>query len=254
MLGLSGRAKPEPPLPAAARAEGLQGMPLLRLLLLLLVAATATPAAAAGSTHLAVSLLAESETPAAGRTTLVALKFVPKSGWHGYWSNPGDSGLAPKVAWSAPRGVTFGRLRHPAPELLSVAGMASFVHSGTHILLADMRVPSGLAPGSPLRVRAKLEWLACTDRLCVPERAELLLDLTVGDGRASPANRAVFRAAAANLPKAVSSEAEYSLDDGSLLLSLPVRLTNSGRARFFPDQPGILDAAARTGCGHAERR
>lgn len=220
-------------------------MRLLRLLILLLLAAAASPAAAAARTHLAVSLLAQSEAPAPGRMTRLALRFVPEPGWHGYWSNPGDSGLAPKVVWSAPQGVRFGPIRHPAPELLEVAGMASFVHSGTHVLLADMRVPPGLTPGTTLPIRAKLEWLACTDRLCVPERAELALELTVGDGRASPANRAVFRAATAALPKAVSADGSYSLDGGRLLLNLPVRLTDPGRARFYPDQAGILDAAAQ---------
>ncbi|MFP5329186.1 MAG: protein-disulfide reductase DsbD family protein [Alphaproteobacteria bacterium] len=220
-------------------------MRVLRLLLLLLVAAAVTPAAAAGRTHLAVSLLAESENPAAGRTIRVALKFVPEPGWHGYWSNPGDSGLAPKVAWDAPKGVRFGPLLHPAPELLSVAGLASFVHSGTHVLLTEMRIPSGLAPGTPLPVRAKLEWLACTDRVCVPERAELALDLTVGDGRISTANRAVFAKASAALPKRAATDGLYSLDGTRLLLGLPVRLSDPARARFYPDQQGILDAAAQ---------
>ena len=220
-------------------------MRLLRLLLLLLLAVATTPAAAAGRTHLAVSMLAESEVPAPGRTTRLALRFVPEPGWHGYWSNPGDSGLAPKVAWSAPQGVRFGPIRHPAPEMLEVAGMASFVHSGTHVLLADMRVPAGLAPGAKLPLRAKLEWLACTDRLCVPERAELALDLEVGDGRISAAGRAVFAKASAALPKRAAADGVYSLDGARLLLGLPVRLSDPGGARFYPDKPGILDAAAQ---------
>lgn len=220
-------------------------MRVLRLLLLLLVAAAVTPAAAAVKTHLAVSLLVESENPAAGRTTRVALKFVPEPGWHGYWSNPGDSGLAPKVAWDAPKGVRFGPLLHPAPELLSVAGMASFVHSGTHVLLTEMRLPKGLETGAKLPLRAKLEWLACTDRLCVPERAELALDLEVGDGRISTANRAVFAKATAALPKRATLDAAYSLDRRQLVLGVPVRLSDPARARFYPDQPGILDAAAQ---------
>jgi len=220
-------------------------MRLPTLLLALLLSWFLPDSAAAKSTHLSVSLHSESEAPARGRSTRLALRFVPEPGWHGYWSNPGDSGLPPKVRWSAPQGVSFGELRHPPPELLKVAGMASFVHSGTHILLSDMRVSSAIAPGTKLPIRAKLEWLACTDRLCVPERAELSLDLVVGDGRIEPQNRAIFRTAVANLPKHVATDGAYSLDSGRLMLRLPVQLADAGRARFYPDQSGILDAAAQ---------
>jgi len=220
-------------------------MGLLRLVVALVLAAIASPVGAAGPTHLAVSILAESEAPAPGRATRLAIRFVPEQGWHGYWSNPGDSGLPPKVSWTAPAGVTFGPLLHPAPELLEVAGLASFVHSGTHVLLTEMRLPGGMEKGAKLPLRAKLEWLACTDRLCVPERAELTLDLEVGDGRISAANRAVFAKASAALPKRATTDGTYSLDGRQLLLSLPVRLSSPGRARFYPDQTGVLGATAQ---------
>ena len=220
-------------------------MRLPPLLLALLLSWFLPHSAAANPTHLSVSLHAESEAPAPGRSTRLALKFVPEPGWHGYWSNPGDSGLPPEVRWSAPQGVSFGELRHPAPKLLTVAGMASFVHSGTHILLSDMRVSSAIAVGTKLPIRAKLEWLACTDRLCVPERAELSLDLVAGNGRIEPANGAVIRTAVANLPKRLPTDGAYSLDSGRLMLRLPMQLADAARARFYPDQTGILDAAAQ---------
>ena len=220
-------------------------MRLLRLLILLVLAAVSLPASAAGGTHLTVSLVAESEAPASGRSTRLALKFVPEPGWHGYWSNPGDSGLPPKVTWNAPRGISFGPLSHPAPELLKVAGMASFVHSGTHVLLVDMRVSKGVAPGTKLPISAKLEWLACTDRLCVPERAELALQLEVGDGRGASAKAALFRAASAALPKRSAADATYSVEDRRLLLRLPSGVARPDKARFYPDQPGVVDAAAQ---------
>lgn len=219
-------------------------MHLARLLILLLLAMAAAPGLAAGRTHLAVSLHSESDSPAPGRATRIALKFVPEPGWHGYWSNPGDSGLAPKVRWSAPDGVRFGPLRHPAPELLEVAGMASFVHSGQHVLLTEMRLPAGLAAGTRLPVRARLEWLACTDRLCVPERADLALELEVGDGRAG-SGRQLFRTAAAAMPKTAPAGASYSAEGGGVILRLPVEL-DPQRARFFPDSPGILDATLQS--------
>ena len=222
-------------------------MHLFRSILLLVLALFAAPAAAAGATHLAVSLHSESESPAPGRSTRLALKFVPQPGWHGYWSNPGDSGLPPNVSWKAPPGIRFGPLRHPAPSLLEVAGMASFVHAGTHVLLTEMSVPAGLEPGTELPVQARLEWLACTDTLCVPERATVELRLTVGDGRAAQSNTALFRSAAAALPRTVGKAGQFHLAGGRLVLSLPAgAVLNPERARFFPDESGAFDATRQS--------
>ena len=70
--------------------------------------------------------------------------MVPKKGWHGYWINPGESGLPVDVSWEAPEGIEFGELRHPAPTLLEVQGIASYVHEGTFTLLTEMSVPAGM--------------------------------------------------------------------------------------------------------------
>ena len=217
----------------------------LLLIFAFVVASVGSPAAAARPTHLAVSLHAQSETPAAGRSTRLALKFVPERGWHGYWSNPGDSGLPPKVSWKAPAGTRFGPLRHPAPSFLEVAGLASFVHSGTHVLLADMQVPAGLEPGTLLPIEAQLEWLACTDSLCVPERAALKLDLAVGDGAASASNSGLFRAASAALPRKLGDQGTFRVEGGRLVLRIPSGSLAAARTRFYPDESGTLEVVGQ---------
>lgn len=220
----------------------------MRWLLLIIASALVSigaPAAAAKPTHLAVSLHAESKTPRPGGSTRLALKFVPQAGWHGYWSNPGDSGLPPNAEWKAPAGVRFGALSHPAPTFLEVAGLASFVHSGTHVLLADMYVPAGLEPGAPLPIEAKLEWLACTDSLCVPERATLKLHLTVGDGAASQSNSGLFRAASAALPRKLSDQGTFRVEEGRLVLQIPSGSLAAARTRFYPDESGMLNVVGQ---------
>lgn len=216
---------------------------MLRSLLFALAAITATfqAAPADSATRLTASLLAESNTPAAGRTVRLALKFEPRDGWHGYWSNPGDSGLPPKVSWEAPKGVSFGPLRHPAPSFLDVAGLASFVHAGSHVLLTDMRVPATLPAGSELPLKARLEWLTCSDKFCVPERATLELKLEVGDGRPAAANAALFRSAAAALPRPVRAQGSFTASDGQLVLGLPDGVSvNPAAVRFYPEKRGVL--------------
>jgi DsbC/DsbD-like thiol-disulfide interchange protein len=121
--------------------------------------------AGAANSRIRAALAVESLEPKPGSTVRVAIRMTPEPGWHGYWQNPGDSGLPVTVRWEAPAGTRFSELQHPAPRLLSVQGIASYVHEGPFALVARMRVPAGLAPGTRLPLIAHVSWLACSDNL-----------------------------------------------------------------------------------------
>lgn len=211
-------------------------------MIVLLAAAWSAAAVSPAGKYVTAQLIAESDRPQPGRTILVGFRMVPKPGWHGYWSNPGEAGIAPTVRWSAPTGVKFGPLLHPAPTLLSYGGVDSYVHSGPHVLLARMIVGDGVALGTPLDVTASLNWAACTETMCVPERAKLTLRLLAGDGEWS-ADAAALRAARDRLPAPVGP-GHYSVEGGKLTLALPVTAKLDLRsARFFPDANGFFDAS-----------
>jgi len=214
-----------------------------RLALALLLTGSATAALAADpARYMSAELIAESLSPAPGSAILVGLRLVPKPGWHGYWSNPGDAGFAPAVGWSAPDGVAFGPLLHPAPKLISAAGISSYVHEGEHILLSRMTIPRGLAPGTPIPVSAQASWAACTATMCVPLKATFALDLTAGSGARGP-DSAALAAAMRKLPRPVSGGTYW--DDGkSIRLVLPAALRlDPRRTRFFPDDNDVFKTA-----------
>lgn len=192
--------------------------------------------------HIAASLLASTERPLPGQTFTVGLRLVPDGGWHGYWSNPGDSGLAPTVTWQAPNGLTFGALQHPAPTLLNVMGITSYVHAGQHILLSRVHLDRNVPAGTKLPITAKVTWLACSASLCVPGRATLQLSLTAGDGARS-ADAASLEQARRQLPRAASGGG-FFVDRGSVHLRLPPNLTLGGKPVFFPDSNGVFDVAS----------
>lgn len=206
-------------------------------------AALASTAPAAFRQLIDVQLVAESATPKAGGTMLVGFRMIPHPGWHGYWSNPGESGLAPGVRWTVPAGVHFGPLQHPAPTMMRSMGMTSYVHTGPHTLLARMRVDSKLRAGTVLPITADLTWAACSDKLCVPQKARLSMRLTVGDGSPGP-GAALLHRAAARLPKVVPN-GSFELRGRQLILTAPssARL-DPAHARFFPDRNGYWNAAS----------
>ncbi|NCZ97019.1 thiol:disulfide interchange protein, partial [bacterium] len=58
--------------------------------------------------QLKVDLISEPKPILPGQPFTVGLRFQPKPGWHIYWKNPGDSGMAPSVKWRLPQGYTAG--------------------------------------------------------------------------------------------------------------------------------------------------
>ena len=174
-----------------------------------------------GPAHIAAQLDSESDSPAPGGATTIAFAMTPEPGWHGYWENPGDAGLGMTVEWTLPKGVTVGPLRYPVPETLLISGLMNHVYEGPYAILADLKVARDVQPGTRLPVVAKAQWLACTDKVCVPESGTLRLDLVAGDGAVAPAQRARFDTWRTHLPRPLGSQAHYEVKDGQLRIAVP---------------------------------
>ncbi|HLL31459.1 MAG TPA: protein-disulfide reductase DsbD domain-containing protein [Allosphingosinicella sp.] len=169
---------------------------------------------------MSVRLLPETARPAAGSRVTLALVMSPRPGWHGYWQNPGDAGVGTRIAWELPQGVTAGPIRFPVPERLIIQGLMNYVFEGEHALLVDLRLPPGLAPGTKLPVRGKVDYLVCTDRICVPESAELAADLEVGNAPASPARS--FDPYRQALPRPLPEAGRFERRGDLLRLAIPL--------------------------------
>ncbi len=162
---------------------------------------------------------------APGGQLRLALEFALRPGWHIYWQNPGDAGLAPVIA--APPPVSFTPLQFPPPELLVQGGIGAYVLSGHVVLPFTAQNVAGA-------VRLKARWLVCAD-ICVPERAEFMLALPGG----ASAEAGLF------VPSAIvpSPFAATLAPDGTLAVTGPGP-AQVAAARFFPLTPdGIVNAA-----------
>jgi thiol:disulfide interchange protein len=221
---------------------------LVVTLLAMVAPAAAEPLPPLGSTqHLAITLVAESARPASGSTVTLALDTRPEPGWHGYWSNPGDAGFPATLAWTLPKGATAGAPAYPVPGTLLIAGLMNYVFDKPYAPLVTLQVPPGLAAGTALPVRLKASYLVCTDTLCVPEVADLALDLVVGDGAVMPDARARFDAWRRAIPKPLDTKARWQVTDGVATIAVPypasAPLTD---AHFFPATNALDNAAPQT--------
>ncbi|MFC3308879.1 protein-disulfide reductase DsbD family protein [Blastomonas aquatica] len=210
-----------------------------------LLAGLALPAAAQplqrGPNNIAASLVAESAAPAPGSTIDLAFAMTPKSGWHGYWQNPGDAGLGMTLTWDLPNGVTTAQLRYPVPETLIIAGLMNYVFEGPYAPLVALTIDPSVRPGTRLPISVKADWLACTDEICVPESTTLTTSLTAGDGAISKADRSRFDGWRQRLPAPLGSQATYQVDGQIIRIAIPYPAGGAIDAPyFFPStDPGV---------------
>ena len=122
-----------------------------------------------GDGNIAVELFAD-QAPEAGREWMLALRFTPKSSeWHGYWSNPGDAGQGMKLWLDLPDGWQVGAALYPVPQRLTISGLMNHVYEGPYTVLVPVRVPAGTDVSRLPPITGHIEYLACTDKICVPQ-------------------------------------------------------------------------------------
>lgn len=223
-------------------------MTLLMVLALIWSAAPARaqgPAGAAGAAaHIRPTLIAETPAPAPGQTIDLALLMQPDAGWHGYWANPGDAGVPLAARWTLPAGARVGAFAYPVPEKLLIAGLMNYVFERDYALILPFTVPADARRGDRLRIAAELDWLACTDQVCVPERGRVNLVLTVGTGAADPAQTARFDGWRRALPRPLGAPVRAARAGNVIRLAVPLPAGIAlDRPYVFPLTERLIDHA-----------
>jgi DsbC/DsbD-like thiol-disulfide interchange protein/cytochrome c biogenesis protein CcdA len=185
-------------------------------------------------------LVAEGPAPPGGEVEL-AIHMRPAPGWHGYWVNPGDAGLPMDVHWHLPNGFAVGALRYPVPTQLEIANLMNYVFERDYAVLARLKVPAD-ARGT-IAIRADAHWLACTDKVCVPEQGQLSLDLPVGTG--TP-DRAQFDAWRQALPQPLATLGHFEAAGNKLRVAIPLPASVAvDHPYLFPLVDGPVDYDAK---------
>lgn len=214
---------------------------LLALAMALPAAAQELPAVAPRPTHIKAEVITEYSEVAPGGTVWLAIKMTPEPGWHGYWKNPGDAGLGLDLSLMDERQktlFTLGPLEYPVPHTLVVQGLMNHVYEGEYVVLVPLKADPDARGDYALRLAAR--WLACTDKICVPESAELALPvvLKVAAAGGNPAPRDPrFDGWRAALPAPLGSKAAFAVNGQTLLIAIPLP------ASVTLDQPHLFMAS-----------
>lgn len=211
---------------------------------------------AVATDHVKARLVSETAAIGPGQTIWTALDLEIRDGWHTYWRNPGDSGLATRLVWNLPPGFSSGDIVWTTPHRFELPPLVNYGYSGHAVHLIPITAPNDLRSGSPAVLEAKASWLVCSD-VCVPEDAVLQLRLPAVDGAApvDAADAALFAAARSDLPKPAPASASARIANGQLIITLGkawgAALSQVTSLQFFPYDEGSIEYGAPQTLTHA---
>lgn len=200
----------------------------MRAIFLLLLCSGLAAAQPVTKSHVELELLPAQARLQPGGKLWVALRLKPDSGWHTYWRNPGDSGLATKLTWKLPAGFRAGKPVFATPERFDGSGgVITYGYPSETYLWTEITAPERL-PSGPVTLQTNASWLACSEEVCVPGSAALSVKFPAQ----KTLSQAQFDRERARLPARLA-KATAKLSGSDLLLQFA--LDGVTAAEFFPD-------------------
>jgi thiol:disulfide interchange protein DsbD len=203
--------------------------------------------------HVTIWLVPSALPAAPGRALPIALYFEVEPGWHIYWKNPGDGGIAPRMTWALPGGWSVDTLTWPVPEWYEVVGIVSHIHRGRLALGTTLQVPPTAVRSAPVGV--DLLYGICRE-VCLPGRASLRLDLPLGPLPETTSEWSKLQSLmAARAPRTGGPAVSARLADSTVWLTVRSRSgpLESRSWTFFPADrpvaPTAVSATAPAGAG-----
>ena len=221
------------------------GRRILGTLLVLLVAAMSSATARAGSVR--ATLVADVAAVTPHSEFWVGLHFQLRPGWHTYWSNPGDSGLAAALDWELPEGIVAGAVRWPIPRRFRTGDLTTYGYADEVVLLTRMSAWPGIRGASTVPLVVNASWLVCAE-VCVPEQGRFELSLPVAPGTPpSSRERDLIERYRARLPAPADPASRFRATGDALRLRVPFPDEWSGPADdvwFYPLAYGEVEHGA----------
>ena len=125
-----------------------------------------------------VRLIAASNTVGTGDHVKLGLHFKLKKDWKIYWRSPGDAGFPPQLDWAGSKNLKQADFKWPTPVRFSILGFETLGYKDEVVFPITANLSDA---AKPLRLNAKLDYLACKD-ICIPFGANLALNLDGGSG------------------------------------------------------------------------
>ena len=166
---------------------------------------------------------------AAGRYLAgVEIRLAPKN--LTYWKLPGDAGVPPVFSFEGSKNLKSAQALYPAPRRFPEAGGEAFGYMD-EVLFPLWVTPED--PTKPVSLALKLDYATC-DKICIPARAELRLDLALDAKESQEAG--LLRAGLDRTPRPANDP------DAPRPVLTPAEKPNAWHVRFAGQAPADLFA------------
>lgn len=217
-----------------------------------LLASLISATAAEPETTPAASIRLSSETHAItpGKPFKLIVELTVPKGWHTYWLNPGETGMAPTFTWELPLGVSLAALHFPVPQRFDDEVNISLGYTGTTRLLADFKTTPEIADS--LNIGLKVSWMICRE-MCLPITSRASLTLPQKTLPSTPLSLEMTQAEARKrLPQAGNGWKVTASRDKKDLLRIDISPPKEAKlppeawqkAWVFPLEPDLIDLSA----------
>ena len=197
---------------------------------------------AAHAAHTQVRLVLSADTARPGDTVMAGVDLKMEPGWHTYWKNPGAAGMATKIEWQLPPGVTADDIQWPLPEKLPPVEVTTYGYDNEVVLLVPLKLAADLKPG-PLDLKAKVSWLECKEA-CIPGSGDVEATLNIGGETKISADATAIKLWKEKVPTIITNHDfkvfyawwEKPADGDTRPFIIAYRMKTSGKyGDFFPD-------------------
>ena len=161
-----------------------------------------------------VNLLLSHKMVKAGTTVMAGLELTMDDGWHTYWINPGEAGIATSVDWLLPKGVSAGPIRWPVPEKFTALDSVGYGYHGKTILLVPLTIDSDAVLGQA-EISGKVSWLECKVS-CIPRDQSVSGTMIIAGSDTLSNDAPRLEEAKKKLPKVDSELSVKSVWDGQV--------------------------------------
>ncbi len=177
-----------------------------------------------------------------GQPITVGIEVKLFDGWHTYWRNPGDSGMATTVDWKLPEGWKAGPLQYPTPARMVLGVALMFGYEEEVLFQAQLTPPAGFT--GPAKVTADLGMLVCLEE-CRPANGSIEFTIL-------PARNITFKQdlkdqldawqkkVPAELPKDQGATFKWTATGAELTVPI-VKEIDRPTVTFLPHDVGLID-------------
>lgn len=128
-----------------------------------------------------VKLISDKTQVELGGDLYVGVYFNLKPGWHIYGKERGETGLPTRIIITLPNGFKKSQFIWPEETAFNLpGGVKAHGYEGEVVIAQELQVPAVVDSGQKITITADIDWLLCSDKVCIPGKTTQEMTISIG--------------------------------------------------------------------------